>query len=45
MLIWGLQFGEGEFVWGLKFRGPKSAVCGLKFRGPKSAVCGLKYVV
>ena len=29
VLIWGLQFGVGEIVWGMKFRGPKGAVCGL----------------
>ena len=31
MLIWGLQLGVGEIIWGLKFRGPKCAICGLKF--------------
>ena len=31
MLIWCLQFGVGEIISGLKFRGPKSAICGLKF--------------
>ena len=25
-------FGVGEIIWGLKFRGPKCAICGLKFR-------------
>ena len=24
-------FGVGEIIWGLKFRGPKCAICGLKF--------------
>ena len=24
-------FGAGEIIWGLKFRGPKCAICGLKF--------------
>ena len=28
---WGLKFGVGEIIWGLKFRGPKRAICGLKF--------------
>ena len=31
VLIRGLQFGEGEIIWSLKFRGPKSNVYGLKF--------------
>ena len=31
MLIWGLQFGVGEIIWGLKFRGPKCAGSGPKF--------------
>ena len=31
MLTWGLQFGVGEIIWGLKFRGSKCATCGLKF--------------
>ena len=31
VLIWGLPFGIGEIIWGLKFRGPKYAICGLKF--------------
>ena len=31
MLIWGLQFGLGEIICGLKFRGPSCAICGLKF--------------
>ena len=31
VLIWGLQFGMVEIVWGLKFRGSKCAICGLKF--------------
>ena len=30
-LIWGLQFGVGKIVWGLKFRGPRFAIFGLKF--------------
>ena len=24
-------FGVGGIIWGLKFRGPKCAICGLKF--------------
>ena len=32
ILIWGLQFGVGEIIWGLKSRGPKCTICGLKFR-------------
>ena len=32
MLIWGLQFGVGEIIWSLKFRGSKcclwSEICG-----------------
>ena len=31
MIIWDLQFGVGKIIWGLKFRGPKGAICGLKF--------------
>ena len=31
VLIWGLQFGVGEITWGLKFRGPRCAICSLKF--------------
>ena len=31
MFIWGLQFGEGEIIWGLECQGPRSAVCGLTF--------------
>ena len=31
MLIWCLQFWIGEIIWGLKFQGPKCAICGLKF--------------
>ena len=32
VLIWSLQFGLSEIVWGLKFQGPKCAICDLKFR-------------
>ena len=31
VLLWDLQFEPGEIIWGLKFRGPKCAICGLKF--------------
>ena len=30
MFIWGLQFGLGEIICGLKFRGSSCAICGLK---------------
>ena len=26
-----MQFGVGVIIWGLKFRGPKCAICGLKY--------------
>ena len=31
LLIWGLQFGSGIIILGLKIRGPKCAICSLKF--------------
>ena len=31
VLIWDLQFGIGEIILGLKFRGSRCAICGLKF--------------
>ena len=31
VLIWGLQFGAGEIIWGLNIRGPRCAICSLKF--------------
>ena len=33
VLIWDMQFGLGEIIWGLKFRDPKCAICGLKIWG------------
>ena len=27
LLIWGLQFGSGQIIWGLKIRGPKCTIC------------------
>ena len=45
VLIWDLQFGVSGIIWGLKFQGPKCAICGLKVRvgeiiwGPTFLVC------
>ena len=44
MLIWDPQFGVGEIIWGLKFRGPKCAICGLKF-GVGEIIWGLIFLV
>ena len=44
MLIWGLQFGVGEIILGLKLQGPKNAICGLKF-GVVEIIWGLIFLV
>ena len=44
MLIWGLSFGASEIILGLKFRGPKCAICGPKF-GVGKIIWGLIFPV
>ena len=44
MLVWCLQFGIGEIIWGLKFRGPKCAIGGLKF-GVGDIIWGLIFQI
>ena len=44
MLIWGLKFGVGETLGGLKFETPNVPICGLKF-GVDEITWGLKFEV
>ena len=44
VLIGGLQLRAGEIIWGLKFRGPKCAICGLKF-GVEDIIRGMIFLV
>ena len=43
MFIWGLQFGAGKIIWGLKFRSPKCVICGLQF-GVGEIIWGLIFL-
>ena len=36
--------GEGKIIWGVKFRGPKCAICGLKF-AVGQIICGLIFLL
>ena len=44
MPIWSLSFAASKIIWGLKFRGPKCAICGLKF-GVGKIIWGLTFPV